>query len=135
MLTNRSFRCLAICLMIGSLGCGSISKRPDPAWVKSFDSADMIVLRQIGAAPVNITDPRTINRLRDICTDSTWAPYWHTLPGNLGSQAIEIYEGEAKLRAFSCTGALWESQSYTRNRTTELSDVDRQWIDSLFESD
>jgi len=121
--------------MIGSLGCGSISTRPDPKWVKDLDNADTIVLRRKDAAPIRITNPETINHLRSIYTDSKWAPYWHTLPGDLDERTIEIYDGDTKLRAFSYTGTLWESESYTENRTTELSDVDRQWIDSLFESE
>lgn len=132
---TRSFSLFTLCLLIGSHGCGAVSKRPDPEWAKDFDKVDMIVLHRKGEAPISINDPVTIDRLRVIYNDSKWAPYWHTLPGNLGDQTIEIYDGNTKLRTFSYTGELWESESYTKNRTTELSDVDRQWIDSLFESD
>lgn len=135
MLTARSFRFLTLCLMVGSLGCGAISKRPDPEWVADFDIADTLVLRRKDTAPIKITESATIKRFRSIYQESKWTPYWHTLPGNLGDRTIEIYDGDVRLRTFSYDGTLWESDSYTENRTAELDDDDRQWISSLFESD
>ena len=130
----RLLNLLAICLMVSFLGCEATPKQPDPEWIKDFDNADTVVLRRKNAAPVTITDSATVNRLQSIYTDSKWVPYWHTLPGHLRERTIEIYNGDTKLRTFPYTGTLWESKSYTENRTAELSDADQQWIDSLFES-
>ena len=56
----------------------------------------------------------------------------NTLPGNLGDRTIDLQDSDTTLRHFNYTGSLWETESYTENRTAESSDSDAQWIESLF---
>lgn len=126
---------LAILLFVPLLaavpGCLLSSRAPNPQWVADFQKTDSILLRSHDNQHV-IADWETISRLRSIYENAKWKPYWHTLPGDLGHRTIDLYDGDNKLRHFSYTGSLWETESYTENRTAELSDSDAQWIESLF---
>lgn len=112
-------------------GCQLSSPGPDPHWLVDFHNADSILIRNHHSQR-EISDAETVNRLRTIYENAEWKPYWHTLPGNLGDRTIELLDGETKLRQFSYTGTLWETESSTENRTAKLSDADAQWIESLF---
>ncbi|XZE52881.1 hypothetical protein SH139x_004588 [Planctomycetaceae bacterium SH139] len=127
----RLARLLIIPLLVAAPGCQLSSRAPNPQWVADFQKSDSILIRSHGKQYV-ISDTETINRLRNIYEDAKWKPYWHTLPGNLGDRTIDLQDGDTKLRHFSYTGSLWETESYTENRTAELPDSDAQWIASLF---
>ena len=116
---------------IAVTGCRMASHEPKPQWLADFGSADAISIRKQQQQRV-VSDAETIARLKDIYANVEWKPYWHTLPGNLNERTIDLLDGENRLRQFSYTGALWETESYTENRTAELSETDRQWIESLF---
>lgn len=127
----RLARLLIITLLIAAPGCLHSSRAPHPQWVADFQKADSIIIR-IHNNQHQISDAETISRLRSIYETAKWKTYWHTLPGNIGDRTIYLQDGDTRLRHFSYTGSLWETESYTENRTTELSDRDRQWIESLF---
>ena len=122
---------LIVPLLVAVPGCLLSSRAPNPQWVADFQKADSILIRSHDNQHV-IADSETISRLRSIYENAKWKPYWHTLPNNLGDRTIDVYNGGNKLRHFSYTGSLWETASYTENRTAELSDSDAQWIESLF---
>jgi hypothetical protein len=127
----RFARLLIIPLLVASPGCLLSSRAPNPHWVADFQKTDSILIRSHGSQYL-ISDAETISRLRNIYENAKWKPYRHTLPGNLSDRTIYLQDGDAKLRHFSYTGSLWETESYTENRTAKLSDGDRQWIESLF---
>ncbi len=122
---------LVISLLAAATGCRLSSRAPKPNWVADFKKADSILIRSHDNQYV-ISDAETISRLRNIYENARWKPYWHTLPGNLDDQRIDLQYGDTRLRHFSYAGSLWETESYTENRTAELSDSDAQWIESLF---
>ena len=114
------------------VGCRLATQAPDPEWVASFDQADAILVQR-HRQQITISDAGTINRFKQIYTNAKWKPYmFNTLPSHLGERTITLIGGENRLRSFSYTGTLWETESYTENRTTQLSEIDRQWIESLF---
>lgn len=116
----------------GLAGCGLSSNAPNPHWLTDLQKTDLIVVQK-SDSHVKISDVETIVRLQSIYTNAKWKQYTHTLPNHLDAQTIEFHDGGTKLGHFNYTGVLWETDSYTKNRTTELSDADRQWIESLFE--
>lgn len=122
---------LTIPLLMAAPGCQFATRAPSPQWVADFRNTDAIVIRRNNSQNT-ISDVETITRLRRIYESAKWKPYWHTLPGNLGDRTIDLHRGDTKLRRFSYTGLLWETDSYTDNRTAELSESDAQWIESLF---
>ena len=124
-------RLLIILLPFAAHGCQLSSHAPNPQWVADFQKANSILIRNHDN-PYAISDAETINRLRSIYENAKWKPYWHTLPGNLDDRTIDLHDGDTKLRHFSYTGSLWETESYTENRTAELADTDARWIESLF---
>jgi hypothetical protein len=127
----RLARLLIIPFLVAAPSCQLSSRAPDPQWVADFQKTDSIVIRVHGRQHL-VSDAQTISRLRSIYENAKWKPYRHTLPGNLGDRTIYLQDGDTRLRHFSYTGSLWETESYTENRTAELSDGDRQWIESLF---
>lgn len=132
--TGACMRAIALMLVtvtIVTAGCRLASNAPNPKWLTDFQRTNAILVAKKNDQ-LTISDPQAINRLRDIYANAKWKVYWHTLPGNLGEQTIALLDGENKLRHFDYTGALWESESYTENRTAELSEADRQFIESLF---
>ena len=128
----------AIALMLVTVtllttGCRLASNAPNPKWLIDFQRTNAIfVSKDKKKDQLTISDPQAINRLRDIYANAKWKVYWHTLPGNLGERTITLLDGEDKVRNFNYTGVLWESESYTENRTAELTDADTQFIESLF---
>ncbi len=127
----RLARLLITPFLVAAPGCLLSSRAPNPQWVADFQKTDSILIRGHDRQHL-ISDAETISRLRSIYENAKWKPYRHTLPGNLGDRTISLQDGGARLRHFSYTGSLWEAGSYTENRTAELSDDDRQWIESLF---
>ncbi len=127
----RLARLFIIPLLAAAPGCQLSSHSPNPQWVADFQKTDSILIR-VHDTQHAILDTETIKRLQDIYENAKWKPYWHTLPGNLGDRTIDLHDGDTKLRHFSYTGSLWETESYTENRTAELSISDAQWIESLF---
>ncbi len=117
--------------LVAVTGCRMASNAPNPQWLVDFGKADAILIRQ-SKQQIAVADAETINRLQGIYANAKWKPYWHTLPGHLDDRTIDLLDGENRLRHFSYTGKLWETKSYTENRTAELSETDRQWIESLF---
>lgn len=115
------------------VGCHSMTSRADPNWEADLKRADAVVVRNL-TAEQRLTDPDVIDRLARIYRGAKWEPYWHTLPGNLGDRTIDVFLGEAKLRHLSYTGVLWENERYDSNRTASLTDSDREWLESLFDS-
>lgn len=122
---------LIVALFAGFAGCQLSSDRPSPQWLTDFNNTDSIRIRRHDDQLV-ISDSKTIDRLRSIYENSEWKPYRHTLPGHFGDRTIDLQDGETTLRQFSYTGSLWETESYTENRTAALSSSDSQWIDALF---
>ncbi len=110
-----------------------ISSNADNTWGHDLNRADTIVLNQNGRERTFV-DLETISRLADIHAQSKWETYWHTLPCNLGERTIDVYLNGAKVRQMSYTGVLWEHNQGDSNRTTPLTDADRKWLESLFES-
>lgn len=133
-LTMRTicFTAILWTVSIGLAGCRIASNAPHPQWLADFQRADSVRVQK-NDTHVTLTDSQTIERLRTIYATAKWKRYWHTLPGDLGEQTIELLDGETVLRRFSYAGDLWETASYTENRTTELTATDRQWIESLFD--
>ena len=127
----RLMACILMTSLLVSAGCRLGSNAPNPQWLADFQKTDAILI-QYNNQELTVSDTETINRLQNIYTNAKWKPYWHTLPANLNERTIELREGQTKLRNFSYTGSLWESESYTKNRTAELSDTDKNWIESLF---
>ncbi|HBE66437.1 MAG TPA: hypothetical protein DDX19_27530 [Rhodopirellula baltica] len=122
---------IIIPLLAAAFGCQFSSHAPNPQWLADFQKTDSILIRNHDQQHV-IADAEAVNRLRNVYENAKWKPYWHTLPGNLGDRTIDLQNGETNLRHFSYTGSLWETESYTENRTAELSDSDARWIESLF---
>ncbi len=132
--TEVSVKAVALILVtvtIATAGCRLASNAPNAKWLTDFQRTNAILVTK-NKVQTTISDPQTIDRLREIYANAKWKTYWHTLPGNLGEQTIALLDGENKLRHFDYTGALWESESYTENRTADLSEGDRQFIESLF---
>lgn len=117
--------------LVAVTGCRIASHAPNPQWLADFEKADAIMIEKHNQQVV-VSDAEKINRLKDIYASAKWKPYWHTLPGHLNDRTIDLLDGEHRLRHFSYTGTLWETESYTENRTAKLSETDRQWIESLF---
>jgi hypothetical protein len=133
-MTNiRAFTFLVLAICAASNGCRSPFGRPNAKWVEDFGRTDTIQLHSKEGSR-QITDSDTVSRFRDIYLNATWKTYWHTLPGNLGDRSIDLYHGDNRLRHFSYTGTLWEIES-DKVRTAELTSVDREWIESLFEAE
>ncbi|MFO0911423.1 MAG: hypothetical protein U0795_00580 [Pirellulales bacterium] len=120
---------LSVTIMVA--GCRLWSNAPNPQWLTDFQRTDAILVTKKNAQ-VTISDPQVIDRLRNIYANAKWKPYWHTLPGYIGDQTISLFDGETKLRHFDYDGGLWETESYNENRTAQLADADRQFIESLF---
>ena len=116
-------------------GCRSIPVSPnaDRTWVRDLNSADQIILHR-NETQQTIVDRETIKRIANIYTKSKWETYWHTLPSNLGERTIDVYSGGSKIRRMGYTGVLWEFNTNDSDRTTPLNDVDRGWLESLFDS-
>ena len=116
-------------------GCRSlpISPNADRNWVNDFQLADKLVITSHGVNQ-EITDPTVLKRLAGIYSNAKFETYWHTLTATLGRQTIEIYSGDTKLRKMSYTGVLWEHSKELADRTAKLTDQDRQWLESLFDS-
>lgn len=112
-------------------GCRFASHAPNPEWLADFQKADAILIRN-NDQELTVSDAETIDRLQSIYTNAKWTPYWHTLPGHLDERTITLLDGESKMRGFSYPGSLWETHSYSENRTGELSEADHQWLESLF---
>ncbi|WP_199590193.1 hypothetical protein [Bremerella cremea] len=112
-------------------GCRLASSAPDPHWLADFQKADGIMIKT-NHGQRTIAHPDAVARLERIYAEAKWKPYRDTLPGNLGQQKIVLLDGKADLRHFSYTGALWESTSYTEQRTAALSEEDRKWLEFLF---
>ena len=129
----RTLQLIAILLiaLVTVHGCRIASHAPNPQWLADFEKADAISIQK-NNQQVALSDADTIDRLRDIYANAKWKLYWHTLPGHLNERTIDLLDGEDRLRHFSYTGSLWETESYTENRTADLSDSDRLWIESLF---
>jgi len=127
----RLARLLILPFLLAATGCLLSSRAPNPQWIADLQKTDSILIRSRDKEHL-ISDMETINRLRSIYENAKWKPYWHTLPGNLGDRTIRLQDGDTRLKHFCYTGSLWECGSYTENRTAELSDSDRQWIESLF---
>ena len=117
------------------VGCRSlpISPNADRNWVNDFQLADKLVITSHGVNQ-EITDPTVLKRLAGIYSNAKFETYRHTLPATLGRQTIEIYSGDTKLRKMSYTGELWEHSQELADRTAKLTDQDRQWLESLFDS-
>ena len=117
------------------VGCRSlpISPNADRNWVNDFQIADKLVITSHGVNQ-EITDPTVLKRLAGIYSNAKFETYRHTLPATLGRQTIEIYSGDTKLRKMSYTGVLWEHSKELADRTAKLTDQDRQWLESLFDS-
>ena len=117
------------------VGCRSlpISPNADRNWVNDFKLADKLVITSHGVNQ-EITDPTVLKRLAGIYSNAKFETYRHTLPATLGRQTIEIYSGDTKLRKMSYTGELWEHSQELADRTAKLTDQDRQWLESLFDS-
>jgi hypothetical protein len=127
-------RLIAFILAVSPLltcGCRLASNEPNPQWLIDFQRTKSLLIQNHNVERA-VSDSETISRLQSIYANAKWKPYWHTLPGNLGDRTIDLLDGETPLRHFSYTGSLWETDSYTENRTAELSGTDRQWIESLF---
>ncbi|MEL6110595.1 MAG: hypothetical protein AAFU85_31705 [Planctomycetota bacterium] len=122
---------ILIATIIGSVGCRLSSNVPRSTWQADFQKADSLLIR-VGDRETVMTERAKIDRLNDIYVNARWKPYRHTLPGNLGEKVIVLRNGDDELRRFSYTGGLWETESYTRNRTARLSDEDAKWVKSLF---
>ena len=131
---SRSFVLPILALAIFG-GCRSIPISPnaDNTWARDLNSADAIVLNQNGQQ-LTFVDRETISRLADVYAKSKWEVYWHTLPSNLGERTIDVYLNGSKIRRMSYTGVLWEHNQEYSDRTTPLSDADRVWLESLFNS-
>ena len=116
-------------------GCRSlpISPNADHNWVNDFQIADKLVITSHGVNQ-EITDPTVLKRLAGIYSNAKFETYRHTLPAALGRQNIKIYSGDTKLRKMSYTGVLWERSKELADRTAKLTDQDREWIESLFDS-
>lgn len=127
----RIARLLTIAVFVAGVGCLLPSSAPKRNWVADFQKTDTILIRTHNEQ-YQIADAKTISRLRSIYENAKWKPYWHTLPASLTDRTIELLDGDTKLRHFSYTGSLWETESYTENRTAELSHSDAQWLESLF---
>lgn len=127
----RIARLILVASGLAFTGCRLASNAPNPQWLTDFQKTDAVLVRKT-KQELTITDSDTISRLQNIYASAKWAPYWHTLPGNLDDRTIDLLDGENKLRHFSYTGVLWETESYTENRTAELSEADRRWIESIF---
>ncbi|MBL8817832.1 MAG: hypothetical protein JNL58_17535 [Planctomyces sp.] len=129
---STSFILIAACGL--AFGCSSISRKPDPAWLNDFDRANAVVISKEGHPSVTISDRETLQRLREIYTNSSCKPYIGTLPADIGHRTIAIaYQGNV-LRSFTTSlGMFWEDGSYDEMRTTELDALDSQWVETLFE--
>ena len=116
-------------------GCRSvpISPNADRTWVRDLNSADKIILNR-NETKRTFVDRETIQRLSNIYANSKWETYWHTLPSNLGERTIDVYLDGSKIRRMAYTGVLWEFNSNDSDRTAPLNDVDRAWLESLFDS-
>ena len=101
--------------------------------MRDLSRADAIVLNQNGRE-LKFVDLETISRLTDVYAKSKWETYWHTLPSNLGERTIDVYLNGTKIRRMSYTGVLWELNQEDSDRTTPLTDADRIWLESLFQS-
>ena len=117
------------------VGCRSlpISPNADRNWVNDFQLADKLVITSHGVNQ-EITDPTVLKRLAGIYSNAKFETYRHTLPATLGRQTIEIYSGDTKLRKMSYTGELWEHSQKLADRTAKLTDQNREWLESLFDS-
>lgn len=122
---------LLLAVTIATAGCRLASNAPNPKWMTDFQTANALRLTK-GKSQITVSDPQAIDRLRDIYATAKWKTYWHTLPETLRERTIELLDGESKLRQFSYTGTLWETESYTENRTAKLAESDRRFIESLF---
>lgn len=112
-------------------GCRSASSTPDPQWLADFQNANRIAITSNQGQQI-IADPNLVARLEGIYRQATWKPYRDTLPGDLGERTIVLLDRHNELRRFNYTGTLWESNSYTEQRTAVLSEGDRKWLESLF---
>lgn len=129
----RAVALMLVTVTLLTAGCRFASNAPNPKWLTDFQRTNAIlVTKNKKQDQLTISDPQAINRLRDIYAKAKWQVYWHTLPGNLGERTITLLDGETRVRNFNYTGILWESESYTENRTAELSEADKQFIESLF---
>ena len=117
------------------VGCRSlpISPNADRNWVNDFQIADKMIIASHGVN-LEITDPTVLKRLAGIYSNAKFETYRHTLPATLGRQTIEIYSGDTKLRKMSYTGELWEHSQELADRTAKLTDQNREWLESLFDS-
>ncbi|KAA1257299.1 hypothetical protein LF1_54480 [Rubripirellula obstinata] len=123
---------LWISLLVALLPCCRSSLgRPDADWISDFDRTTTLTLES-GDVTLELSDPSTIDRLSSIYANVSWQRYWHTLPGDVGDRSIRLTSGGDTLRTLCYTGILWESDAYDDVRTAELSDGDRDWVDSLF---
>ncbi len=129
----RAIVLMLVTVTLLTAGCQLASNAPNPKWLSDFQRTNAIlVTKNKNKDQLTISDTQAINRLRDIYANAKWQVYWHTLPGNLGERSITLLDGETEVRNFNYTGVLWESDSYTENRTAELSVADKQFIESLF---
>ena len=103
----------------------------NPQWLADFERADSITIQTKGQS-ISIVDKEVLRRLVAIYTEANWKAYRHTLPGNVNDRTITLLDDGNALRRFSYTGELWETDSYTENRTAVLTDADRLYFDSLF---
>ncbi len=130
----RAIVLMLVTVTLLTAGCRFASNAPNPKWLSDFQRTNAIlVTKNKSKDQLTISDTQAINRLRDIYANAKWQVYWHTLPGNLGERSITLLDGETEVRNFNYTGVLWESDSYTENRTAELSMADKQFIESLFD--
>ena len=110
-----------------------ISPNADHNWGNDFQIADKLVITSHGVNQ-EITDPTVLKRLAGIYSNAKFETYRHTLPATLGRQTIEIYSGDTKLRKMSYMGELWEHSQELADRTAKLTDQNREWLESLFDS-
>ena len=112
-------------------GCRSSHHVPDPKRIADFGRTTALTVR-VRDNTIELTDSSTIQRMLDIYRDAKWQRYWHTLPANKDDRSIVLHDGDTELCTFGYNGVLWESSSYDDNRTAELTDADRDWVESLF---
>ena len=121
---------LSLAMSIAS-GCHLPSHAPDPNWIADLQRADRMRLESKDGS-LEISDPQAVDRMRKIYAQSEWEPYWDTLMVDPENRSVTLYDGATKLRSFGYAGGLSEAGSYTDVRTAALSEVDREWFDSLF---
>ena len=127
----KSYRLLiAAAVILQLVGCHSLSSTPDKTIVNKFAHVDALMITA-DSEPIEITDPETIQQLKQLYEQAKWKPFIDTMPADV--VAIKcMQDGDESFRLLFGAGWLieWEYEKGAIRRSM-LDKDSRNWLYKL----